>query len=84
MVHPDSSLDPMTRVRELVDLYGNSGASAAYLLCDRHEPHAIAYRIISEDLSSSTSPTVSCASSRNGSRRGCSHWGFEAATAWQP
>jgi acetyl-CoA synthetase len=38
------------RVRELVSLYSNDGASAAYLLCDRHPARALAYRVVGADL----------------------------------
>lgn len=43
---------PMQRVRELLDRYGDSMASAAELLCDRHDPNSIAYHVIAPDLSS--------------------------------
>jgi len=33
-------------------LYGASNASTAHLLCDRHEPDRVAYRLVAEDLSS--------------------------------
>lgn len=51
MAHPDCSTDPITRVRELLDLYGSPRACAAHLLCDRHDPRAVAFRIVSQDLS---------------------------------
>jgi acetyl-CoA synthetase len=41
---------PSSRVGELVALYRDPGACAADLLCDRHAPSAIAYRIVSQDL----------------------------------
>jgi acetyl-CoA synthetase len=41
----------MRRVDELVDLYGAASASAADLLCDRHDPAKIAYRFVAPDLS---------------------------------
>jgi acetyl-CoA synthetase len=39
------------RVDELLALYGDAKASVAALLCDRHDPDALAYRIIGPDLS---------------------------------
>lgn len=41
----------MRRVRQLLDLYGAPSASAAELLCDRHDPAKIAYQVIAPDLS---------------------------------
>ena len=38
------------RVRSLLALYGDPRACAADLLCDRHDPSAIAYRLIGPDL----------------------------------
>jgi acetyl-CoA synthetase len=38
------------RIRELASLYSDQGASAAYLLCDRHSPGALAYRVVGADL----------------------------------
>ena len=38
------------RVRELLEIWSAPDASAAGLLCDRHDPAAPAYRIIGEDL----------------------------------
>jgi len=43
--------DPDARARELLDLYSDPRASAAYHLCDKHDPAALAYRVIKEDLS---------------------------------
>ena len=40
------------RVREWLALYGSPTASAAWLLCDGHDPAKVAYRIVAEDLSS--------------------------------
>jgi acetyl-CoA synthetase len=40
------------RVREWLALYGSRTASAAGLLCDRHDPASVPYRIVAEDLSS--------------------------------
>lgn len=39
------------RINELIALYDNPDACAAQLLCDRHNPDALAYRIIAPDLS---------------------------------
>jgi acetyl-CoA synthetase len=39
------------RVEELLAKYGAHDASAAALLCDRHDPHACAYRVIAPDMS---------------------------------
>ena len=41
----------LARVLELIDQYGSPGANVAYLLCDRHDPDAIAYRIVDSDFS---------------------------------
>jgi acetyl-CoA synthetase len=41
----------MTRIGELLALYGAADACAAELLCDRHDPRAVAYRVIAPDLS---------------------------------
>ena len=38
-----------SRVLELLSLYGASDASAAHLLCDRHDPSNLAYRIVGPD-----------------------------------
>lgn len=42
---------PQARVSELIAMYGGDHASAAYLLCDRHDPTAVAYQIVGADLS---------------------------------
>ncbi|MBU6299879.1 MAG: AMP-binding protein, partial [Alphaproteobacteria bacterium] len=47
-----TSVDPTKRIQELTHLYGARDVSVAALLCDGHNPHAIAYRVIDEDLSS--------------------------------
>lgn len=39
------------RITELLALYDNPDTCAAHLLCDRHDPDALAYRIIAPDLS---------------------------------
>jgi acetyl-CoA synthetase len=44
------SQSPFDRVRELTSLYSDPGASAAYLLCDRHPADALAYRVVGADL----------------------------------
>ena len=41
----------MRRVQELLDLYGPPSASAAELLCDRHDPAKVAYHVVAPDLS---------------------------------
>ncbi|MCP3731239.1 AMP-binding protein [Sphingomonas sp. MG17] len=41
----------IARVQELLTLTGAGDASAANLLCDRHDPGALAYRMIADDLS---------------------------------
>ncbi|MEH0194345.1 AMP-binding protein [Caulobacter sp. CCNWLY153] len=43
-------LDPDTRVAQLIASYGNAGACAAHLLCDRHDADAVAFSIIGPDL----------------------------------
>jgi acetyl-CoA synthetase len=40
-----------SRVREVAAVFQDSRATAAYLLCDRHDPQKIAYRVISQQLS---------------------------------
>jgi acetyl-CoA synthetase len=45
-----SDIDPELRVRELMGLYGAPDTSTAHLLCDRHDPGKIAFRIVKEDL----------------------------------
>ncbi|HTZ69520.1 MAG TPA: AMP-binding protein [Acetobacteraceae bacterium] len=42
---------PALRVQELLALYGARSASAAELLCDRHDPARIAYHVVSPDMS---------------------------------
>jgi acetyl-CoA synthetase len=42
--------DSLQRVRELLSLYSAPHASTAYLLCDRHDPAATAYTIVSPNL----------------------------------
>jgi acetyl-CoA synthetase len=39
-------MDATTRVGQLVAEYGAADASAAWLLCDRHDPDAVAYRFV--------------------------------------
>ena len=46
---PTSPLAP--RVDELLALFSAPDACAANLLCDRHDPAALAYRVIAQDLS---------------------------------
>lgn len=41
----------LNRVKELLSIYSAPNASAAEILCDRHEPEACAYRIIGPDMS---------------------------------
>lgn len=49
---PDGRVDdPPRLIDELVAIYGAPDASAAYQLCDRYDPAARAYRIVSPDLS---------------------------------
>jgi acetyl-CoA synthetase len=43
-------VEPDARVQELLKLYGNSGASVADLLCDRHPADAVAYTVVGPDL----------------------------------
>lgn len=47
-----ASRDCLDRVAELISLYSDNDANTAYLLCDRHDPSALAYTIIASDLSS--------------------------------
>src|SRR5271168_1833589 len=42
---------PSSRIQELLGIYGSPGANAAFLLCDRHNSNALAYRIVAQDLS---------------------------------
>jgi acetyl-CoA synthetase len=46
------SENPRDRVAELLSLYSHPRASAADLLCDRHDPAAVACTIVAQDLSS--------------------------------
>jgi acetyl-CoA synthetase len=43
--------DTSPRIRELLGIYRDRRASAAHLLCDRHDPAAGAYRVVRPDLS---------------------------------
>ncbi|WP_066817080.1 AMP-binding protein [Sphingomonas mali] len=45
---PASVLDD--RIKQLIALYGDPRVSAAELLCDRHDPMSLAYRVIGRDL----------------------------------
>jgi acetyl-CoA synthetase len=45
---PDPSL--LARIHELKTLYGDPHCSTAALLCDRHPPEALAYRIVDRQL----------------------------------
>ena len=49
-----SSPPPPPGVAELLALYGDRHACAAHLLCDQHDPAAIAYTIVAPDLASSS------------------------------
>jgi acetyl-CoA synthetase len=51
MTEQDSYGAAASRVREVCHLFQGSQASAAYLLCDRHDPQKVAYRIVSQQLS---------------------------------
>jgi acetyl-CoA synthetase len=44
--HPSSA----DRIQELIALYGAAGCSAAALLCDRHDPDTVAYRVVDRCL----------------------------------
>jgi acetyl-CoA synthetase len=46
-----TSATPQQRLDELLEQYGAPQVCAAWLLCDRHDPAAVAYRIVSSDLS---------------------------------
>lgn len=48
----DKPSNPDDRVTELLSLYSNPQASAAYFLCDRHDPDSIAYTIVAPDMTS--------------------------------
>ena len=50
MLTATPSQNQIERVRKLVSLYSDQGASAAYLLCDRHPARALAYRVVDADL----------------------------------
>ncbi|MBA5689957.1 AMP-binding protein [Rugamonas apoptosis] len=45
---------PKARVNQLIAMYGGNHASAAHLLCDRHDPTTVAYQIVDADLSLAT------------------------------
>jgi acetyl-CoA synthetase len=47
-------IQPQVRVDQLIAMYGADHASAAYLLCDRHDPSTVAYQIVGADLSVTT------------------------------
>jgi acetyl-CoA synthetase len=47
-----TAIDPAQRVAEFIAQYGAPDACAADLLCDRHDPDRLAYRIVAGDLSS--------------------------------
>ncbi len=47
-----SNENPEARIRELLGVYGSPEASTAFLLCDRHNSNALAYRVVAPDLSS--------------------------------
>jgi acetyl-CoA synthetase len=49
---PDSAESPLDRIMNLVQRYSDPRASTAYLLCDRHDPDAVAYTLVASDLSS--------------------------------
>lgn len=49
----DAHSEPGNRVAELLSLYGHPHASAANLLCDRHDPSSVAFTLVGADLSSS-------------------------------
>jgi acetyl-CoA synthetase len=42
---------PSSRIQELLGIYGSPVASAAFVLCDRHNSNALAYRVVAQDLS---------------------------------
>ncbi|MRV72041.1 AMP-binding protein [Duganella sp. FT92W] len=42
---------PQQRIAQLLEQYGATQVCAAHLLCDRHDPDSVAYRIVSSDLS---------------------------------
>src|SRR5690348_10448662 len=42
--------DPQQRALALLAQYSDPGASAAHLLCDRHDPDTIAYLLVNSDL----------------------------------
>ncbi|PND33683.1 AMP-dependent synthetase [Achromobacter pulmonis] len=49
MKEPQYSARIQQRLDELITTYRAPDATASYLLCDRHDPEAIAYRIVSGD-----------------------------------
>jgi hypothetical protein len=44
--------DPIPAILELLELYRGPGANAADLLCERHDPSAVAFVSVASDLSS--------------------------------
>ncbi|HYD62133.1 MAG TPA: AMP-binding protein [Noviherbaspirillum sp.] len=40
----------LARVNALLGQYGDPAANVAYLLCDRHDPNSVAYRIVDSNL----------------------------------
>ncbi len=43
---------PLDRVTELLSVYSSPRGTAAYFLCDRHDPESVAYTIVAPDMSS--------------------------------
>ena len=46
--------DPVARTAQLARIYSEASLDVAWLLCDRHPGHAVAARVIGEDLSEAT------------------------------
>lgn len=46
-----AGITPNQRIQQLLEQYGAQRVCAATLLCDRHDPASVAYRIVSGDLS---------------------------------
>lgn len=56
MMDSNGSAAAEARIEALLARYGAPGACAAELLCDGHDPAALAYRIVADDLSADDLP----------------------------
>jgi acetyl-CoA synthetase len=47
----ESNQQPLERVMDLIARYSSPQAAAGWLLCDQHDPDAVAYTLVAQDLS---------------------------------